>query len=180
MATDDVNASERVRLRLRDLIKSRPDLTGRELGRRLDHGDQWASNLLAGKHSLSLDDLDKAAAYVKVPASALVAAVDEEAWMLGPTEQRLIRSVRALPLPLRDHLVTLAEYLQGVTPDEIDLLRKVRRLLAVERTRVEHWIDVTLTAQGTERAPRVPPDPAAVSAAGGSPTQTIKPVRRRK
>jgi transcriptional regulator with XRE-family HTH domain len=165
MTTADVNARERVRLHLRRLLPER-NITGREFAKQLGHGDQWASNLLNGKFALSLDDLDKAARIVKVPTSALVAHPDEQTTLLSPSETRIVNATRALPPAVAHHLIVLAEYLVGVSPKEVDLLKKVRQLGTAERQRIEHWIDVTLLAQDTDKG-RSPLD---------DPTRTIAPL----
>lgn len=142
------NARERVRL----AIKRRLDetgMTGRAFGRAFSandgkgHGDQWVSNLLADKHTLSLDELDEAARILKTKATELVRSEYERAEFLRPEEQDLIDALRKVPPVIRDHLTTLAEYLVGVAPDEVDLLDEYRELSAAEQIRIRHWIHVT-------------------------------------
>ena len=59
---------------------------------------------------------------------------EDELWELRPTEMRLVRAVRALPPVLRDHLVTLAEYLveERLISDDL-LLYKAGRTVYVNR-----------------------------------------------
>lgn len=142
----DVNARERVRARLRQALADK-GLSGRAFGKRLGHGDQWVSNLLNGKFALSLDELDATASIVGRTPSDLVRREEDELWELRPTEMRLVRAVRGLPPALRDHLVTLAEYLIGVVPDEIDFLNAYRLLTPEEQLRVRHGVDVLLATQ---------------------------------
>lgn len=142
----DVNARERVRVRLRNFLLDK-GISGRAFGKRLGHGDQWVSNLLNGKFSLGLDDLDAAAKIVERTPSDLVRKDEDELWELRPTEMRLVRAVRELPPALRDHLVTLAEYLVGVVPDEIEFLNAYRLLTPEEQVRVRHGVEVLLVTQ---------------------------------
>ncbi len=142
------DAATRVRQRIARLLDDRGH-TQRALAKALGHGDQWASNLLSGRQQLAWDDLDKVAKFLNVPPGELV-RVSDEPWELTPTEMRVVRALRMLPPAVRDHLVTLADYLIGATPDEVHLLKRVRQLTPGELRRIEHWIDVTLLAQGTE------------------------------
>ena len=149
-------ASTRVRQRIARLLDDRGQ-TQRSLARALGHGDQWASNLLSGRSMLAWDDLDKVAAFLNVPPSELV-RVSDDPWELTPTEMRAIRAMRMLPPSVRDHLVTLADYLVGTTPDEVEILKQVRELSDENRRLVERWIDVTLRGQGTESRQVTPDD----------------------
>lgn len=141
------DAATRLRQRIVRLLDDRGQ-TQRALARALGHGDQWASNLLSGRQQLAWDDLDKVAKFLNVPPGELV-RVSDEPWELTPTEMRVVRALRMLPPAIRDHLVTLADYLIGATPDEVELLKRVRQLTPAELHRIEHWIDVTLLAQGS-------------------------------
>ncbi len=146
MVTPD--AATRVRQRIARLLEDR-GYTQRALAKAVGHGDQWASNLLSGRSLLTWEDLDKVAKFLRVPPSEIV-RVSEDAWELTPTEMRVVRALRMLPPAVRDHLVTLADYLIGATPDEVELLKRVRQLTPAELRRIEHWIDVTLLAQGSD------------------------------
>jgi transcriptional regulator with XRE-family HTH domain len=146
MTTPD--AATRVRQRITRLLEDRGH-TQRAFAKALGHGDQWASNLLSGRSQLTWDDLDKVAKFLRVPPSEIV-RMSEDAWELTPTEMRVVRALRMLPPAVRDHLVTLADYLIGATPDEVELLKRVRQLTPAELRRIEHWIDVTLLAQGSD------------------------------
>lgn len=146
VVADDVNARDRVRARLRSLLAAK-GMTGRAFGQRLGHGDQWVSNLLSGKFALALEDLDDAARIVGVSPSELVRSMHDESWVVTPSEMRTLRALRALPLVIRDHLMILAEYLMGVTPDEIDLLKQYRQLTDEERERWLHGIELLLLTQ---------------------------------
>lgn len=142
----DVKAHERVRARLRQFLAD-DGVTGRAFAKRVGHSEQWVSNLLNGRVALALDDLDAAAAAVRRTPSELVRKDEGDLWELRPTEMRLVRAVRELPPALRDHLVTLAEYLVGVVPDEIDFLNAYRQLTPDEQTRVRHGVEVLLATQ---------------------------------
>lgn len=153
----EVNAAVRVRKRLRNLLTDK-GITNRKFGKDLGHGDQWVSNLLAGRFALSLEDLDEAARLVQALPSELVRRDDEEAWILTPSEMRLLRATRQLPQAIRDHLRVLAEYLMGVAPEEIDLLTEFRLLEASDQERVRQSVMFLRLPPGV--APRTVPTPA--------------------
>ena len=146
MAVPD--AATRIRQRIARLLDER-GLTQRAMAHAIGHGDQWASNLLTGRQQLAWEDVDKIADFLRVPPGELV-RVSDEAWELTPTEMRTVRALRMLPPAVRDHLVMLADYLIGATPDEVELLKRVRRLSAEQLRRIEHYMDVELLAGGTE------------------------------
>lgn len=158
-------AWERVRLAI---IRRKNDLgmSNRDFGRGFSanhgkgHGDQWVSNLLNPKmpNKLSLLELDEAASILKTSAAALVKSPYETAEYLTPTEHRIITAMRAVPASIRDHFLTLAEYLIGVAPQEIDLLMEYRELTREEQTRIQHWIHVTRLAPAPMPGLRVLPD----------------------
>jgi transcriptional regulator with XRE-family HTH domain len=152
----EVKAGQRVRARLKRLLTEK-QMTNRAFGKRLGHGDQWVSNLLAGRFDLSLNDLDDAARAVEALPSDLVRRDDEEAWTLTPSEMRLVRAVRALPMALRDHLRVLAEYLMGVAPEEIELLTEFRKLGQEDQDRVRQSVAFLRLPQGG--APRIAATP---------------------
>lgn len=166
MAADTTRT--RIRQRIKRLLEDRGK-TQRAFAQWLGHGDQWASSLFAGRMALSLDDLDRVAAFFNVPPGEIV-RVSDEAWELTPTEMRVVRALRMLPPPVRDHMVTLADYLIGTTPDEVELLRRIRSLGADQLHVVEQWIDLKLLEQvrgpgGPDRADRSPegaPPPALI------------------
>lgn len=135
----------RVRQRIKRLLEDRGK-TQRALARFLGHSDQWASNLLRGEFTLSLDEIDRVAAFLNVPPSEIV-RVSDDAWELSPSEMRVIRSLRMLPPPVRDHLVTLADYLVGVTPEEVELLNRIRALTVANMQVVDRWIEMKLFEQ---------------------------------
>src|SRR3990167_4299022 len=139
-AMAQTDALTRVRQRIRRLLEDSSS-TQRELARWLGHGDQWASNLLAGRQSLSLGDLDRVAAFFGVPPGEIVRVADEP-WELSPTEMRLVRASRMLPPTVRDHLVTLADYLIGVVPDEIERLTMMREMDPDDLRVVDQWIEM--------------------------------------
>lgn len=143
----EANAWERVRLAI---IRRKNDLgmTNREFGRKFStpdgkgHGDQWASNLLSPKQptSLSLQELDEAARILKTTAAELVRSPYDHSEYLTPTEHRFMQALRALPPPIRDHFLTLAEYLIGVAPEEMAFLLEYRGLASDgDRAKVQHW-----------------------------------------
>lgn len=150
--TRDVNATARVI----EAIKRRLDalgMTGRAFGRGFSandgrgHGDQWVSNLLKGRHRLSLDELDEAARILKCTPAELVKTDFETAEYLSPTERRIVQALRTIPAVIRDHFLVMAEYLVGIAPEEIGFLEEYRELTESERTRVRHWIHVTRTSR---------------------------------
>lgn len=157
----NANARERVRQAMRRKL-DRLGMTNRAFGKMFSankgqgHGDQWVSNLLQGKHALSLEELDEAARALKCRASDLVRDDTEEAVFLNPMEQRLIRALREVPHVIRDHFLTLAEYLLGVAPDEIDHLLEFRQLTADEQVKVRHWTHAVLLAQEPPPVVEVP------------------------
>src|SRR3990167_7636436 len=138
MVTPD--AATRVRQRIARLLDDRGH-TQRAFAQALGHGDQWASNLLSGRSQLSWDDLDRTAQFFGVPPGEIV-RVSDEPWELSPTEMRLVRALRMLPPTVRDHLVTLADYLIGVVPEEIDRLTMMRELNADDLRVVDQWIEM--------------------------------------
>lgn len=152
----------RVRQRIRRLLEDR-GRTQRAFATALGHGDQWASNLLSGHSQLAWGDVDKVAQFLRVPPSELVRMSDDP-WELTPTEMRVVRALRMLPPTVRDHLVTLADYLIGATPDEVELLKRVRQLSADELRQIEHWIDITLLQPDVSPALAGPSDLAATTA----------------
>lgn len=133
-------ARTRIRQRIRRLLEDRGK-TNRALAQWLGHGDQWVSNLLAGRFSLSLDELDRVAKFFNVPPGEIVRTSDEP-WELSPTEMRVVRALRMLPPPVRDHYATLLDYTIGTTPDEIGLLTRIRELSEENLAVVERWIDL--------------------------------------
>lgn len=160
----DVNARERVRLAIRARL-GELGMTGRAFGRAFSanegkgHVDTWVSGLLTGQFGLSLDELDEAAGILKMTPAALVKSEWEHADYLTPTEHRIVQAVRALPPPIRDHFLMLAEYLIGVAPEEIGFLEEYRELTPEERTRVRHWIHVTRVSREPAPGLTVLPDP---------------------
>ena len=147
-----MTARTRVRLRIKRLLEERGK-TQRMFAKALDHGDQWASNFLRGEFALSLDQIDAAAAFLGVPPSELVREGGDP-WELSPSEMRVVRAMRMLPPPVRDHLVTLADYLIGVTPEEVELLNRIRTLTADNLQVVDRWIEMKLFEQA--RGPAAP------------------------
>ena len=152
MVTPD--AATRVRQRIARLLDDRGH-TQRALAKALGHGDQWASNLLSGRSQLTWDDLDKVARFLNVPPSEIV-RMSEDAWELSPTEMRTVRALRMLPPAVRDHLVTLADFLIGATPPEVDLLVQIRALDAEEQAQLQHWLDVVLLRANVPRRTTTP------------------------
>jgi transcriptional regulator with XRE-family HTH domain len=171
------DARTRIRQRIKSLLENRGQ-TNRAFAKWLGHKDQWASNLLAGRFALSLDELDRAAAFLNVPPSELVRVADE-AQELSPTERRVVEALRMLPTPVRDHMVLLADYLVGVTPKEVELLARMRKLTPDELRRVTHWTDVTLFAREPAPAPIHLPDLDQLSRgeAAGPPKRTSRTKR---
>lgn len=144
-ASRPTTVRERVRRRITRLLEDRGH-TQRAFARALGHNDAWASHLLGGAFSLSMDDLDKAAEFLGVPPGEIV-AIAGNAWELTPTEERAIRGLRMLPTAVRDHVVTHIDYLIGSTPEEVALLKQVRELNEENFPLVERLLDVLLRAQ---------------------------------
>ena len=176
--TSDVNPAERVRLRVVQRL-SELRWTKRELGQKMGgKGDAWAGAVWKGKIKFQLKDLDELARVLKMPVAALVKRDDDEAEFLSPSERRLLRAVRALPVPVRDHLIVLADYLVGVMPEEIELLSLYRTLTDEERQRLNHAAQVLKMSQHVERhSARAPETPPATS---GPPSTGERRLRRQK
>jgi transcriptional regulator with XRE-family HTH domain len=148
------DAATRVRQRIARLLDERGH-TQRSFAKALGHGDQWASNLLTGRQQLAWEDVDKVARFLKVPPGELV-RVSDEPWELSPTEMRVVRALRLLPVLVRDHLVTLADYLIGATPEEVELLKKIRSLDEEETAQLSHWIEVQILSSDVVRRTTTP------------------------
>lgn len=146
----------RVRQRIARLLEDR-GFTNRKYAAKVGHREQWVSNLLGGRFTPKLDELDKLAAPLGVPASELV-RLSEDPWELNPSEMRVVRALRMLPPPVRDHLVTLADYLVGVTPDEIELIRRIRALEGADRAVIEKWLEVRLRLPDIQPSATPPAD----------------------
>ena len=139
----DMGASDprtRVRQRIKQLLENR-GMTQRAFAKAMGHGDQWASNFLHGEFALSLDQLDTAAAALGVPPGELVRRQDDS-WELSPTEMRVIRALRMLPPPVRDHLAMTMDYTVGMWPDEADIILSLRGLEDDDLKVIRHWIDM--------------------------------------
>lgn len=149
--TTPVNAAQRVGARIKRRLEEL-GMTSRAFGRALGHKDAWVSNLLSGKFALSLNELDQVARVLRLPAGELVRE-SEEGWDLAPTEMRIVRALRLLPVSVREHMMYLADYLVGVVPDEIDMIKKIRALDGKELEKLQHWVDVTLLRLHPEPAP---------------------------
>lgn len=151
-SSQDVNARERVRLAIRDRLNA-IGMTGRAFGKAFSansgkgHVDTWVSSLLKGQFALSLDELDEAARILKTTTATLVKHPLETAEYLTPTEHRILEAVRLFPASIRDHFLTLAEYLVGIAPSEIDHLMAWRELTQTEQERFEHLIRATRIAR---------------------------------
>lgn len=143
------DARTRIRQRIRRLLEDRGK-TNRSLGQWLGHGDQWVSNLLAGRFSLSLDELDRVALFFAVPPGEIV-RISEEPWELSPTEMRVVRALRMLPPPVRDDYARYADYLIGTVPDEMEDLVILRELTEENRATVRRWAEMLRTAQARGR-----------------------------
>jgi hypothetical protein len=146
----ELDPAERVRLRVLQRL-SDLGISKRELGLRMGgKKDAWAHDVLKGAIKFQLKDLDALAKALKMPVAALVKRDDDEAEFLAPSERRLLRAIRALPLAVRDHLIVLADYLVGVMPDEIELLTLYRTLTPEERQRLTHAAHVLRLSQDVE------------------------------
>lgn len=140
------DARTRVRQRIKRLLEDRGQ-TNRAFAKWLGHQDQWVSNLLAGRFALSLDELDRVALFFRVPPGEIV-RVSDEPWELAPTEMRVVRALRMLPPAVRDHLVTLADYLVGATPEEVEILKGVRALSDEDVEVMTNWMRLRIDLRG--------------------------------
>lgn len=152
------DARTRIRQRIRRLLEDRGK-TNRALGQHLGHGDQWVSNLLAGRFALSLDELDRVAEFLRVPPSEIV-RLSDDAWELSPSEMRAIRALRMLPRHISDHEVEHLDYLIGATPEQSDHLVVVRGLTEKNQRKVARWAEVLYRQQVLELDNEDLPDPA--------------------
>lgn len=148
MIRDSTPIGERVRARIEALLDER-GMSQRTFAKQLGHGDQWASNLIAGRQKLTLADLDEAAHILGVTTSDLVRR-SSDPYELSPLESRVVRSLRMLPDLIRQHLATFTDYLVGATPGEVVLLHRLRQLDEEGLRRIEHFVDVTLLKAGTD------------------------------
>ena len=129
----------RIRQRIKLLLHER-NVTQRAFAKHLGHGDQWASNLLRGEFTLAMDQLDAAAEILGVQPGDIV-RVASEALDLSVDEMRAVRALRLMPPVIRDHVIVLADYLVGQSPDEAELLYRIRSLTDEERSYLRHWVD---------------------------------------
>lgn len=150
------DARTRIRQRIRRLLEDRGK-TNRALAQWLGHGDQWVSNLLAGRFPLSLDELDRVAKFLNVPPSEIVRESDDP-WELTPTEMRAIRALRMLPPHIRDHEVEHLDYLIGATPEESQHLVTYRELTQRNQAILERWADALRKQQVLGLDEEDPPD----------------------
>lgn len=142
------SAPIRVRQRIKRLLEDR-GRTQRDFAQWVGHGDQWASNLLRGEFALSMDDLDRAASFFNVPPSEIV-RVSEDPWELSPTEMRVVRALRMLPPPIRDHVAETIDYMIGAYPDEAELLSDIRALNPDNHATLKRWVDSLRRGQERE------------------------------
>lgn len=137
-----------IRKRLDDL-----GMTGRAFGRAFSanegkgHVDTWVSGLLNGQFALSLDELDEASYILKTTPAELVKSEWEHSDYLTPSEHRTLVALRRFPPAVREHFLLLAEYLTGVLPEEIDMLREFRDLSEEHQRDVRHSISVLRIAR---------------------------------
>ena len=150
------SARTRIRQRIRRLLEDRGK-TNRALAQWLGHGDQWVSNLLAGRFALSLDELDRVAQFLSVPPSEIV-RVSDDPWELSPTEMRAVRALRMLPEHIRDHEVEHLDYLIGVTPEESDHLVEYRELNEKNQRILARWATALRKQQVLGLDEEDPPD----------------------
>jgi len=164
----EVTARERVRLAIRRRLDDL-GMTGRAFGRSFSanhgkgHVDTWVSGLLNGQFALSLDELDEAARILETKASELVRSPHDHSDYLSPAEYELLTTVRSLPPVMREVLVTLAQYLVGVTPAEIEFLDEYRDLTDDEQGRVRHWTRALRIARAPTPDLAILPGPAGTS-----------------
>lgn len=161
-APGEANARERVRLRIIERLNDL-GMTGRDFAKHFGHKDGWINAIRDGRNRLNLDDLDIAARVLKTTPGDLVRR-GHEAWDLRPTEMRLMRAFRELPPTIQDYLVTLADYLVGVLPDEVVLLNEYRELTAKQQARIRHWTHVMLIAGEPDQGSEAPADLGGIDA----------------
>ena len=159
-----VRVAERIKQRLEDI-----EMTGRKLARALEHQDPWMSGLLGKRFALSLNELDEVAYHLKMQPGDLVRLSTEQV-DLSPSELRIVRALRLLPPTVREHVITLAEYLTGVTIQEIDMLKKIRALEQDDLAKFDHYLDVTLLRPHQPPAPAATRDPVESSERPDGPT----------
>lgn len=182
---DTTNARERVRLALRDRLE-RLRMTGRAFGKGFSandgkgHVDTWVSGLLNGQFGLSLDELDEAARILKTTAAELVRSPYDHSEYLTPTEHRIMEAVRALPPPIRDHFLTLAEYLIGVAPEEVEFLLEYRGLANDgDREKVKHWTHALRMSEEPVPGLTILPDHRETTARPTAAEHRSRPKRKR-
>ncbi len=162
--------------RVRDRIAARLDdlgMTGRAFAAKLGKGDGWINGILTERNSLRLEHLDQAAEVLKFTPGDLVRR-GNEAWDLNHHEEHLIRALRFLPPSLQVQIVTMTEYLVGVTPAEAELLRRLRTLDEDEKMRLFHGLDLLELLRPPSPKTGAIPDPLAM------PPGSTSPFRRRR
>lgn len=152
----DKQPRTRIRQRIKRLLEDR-GMTQGTFAREVGHGDQWASNLLTGAFTLTMDDLDRVAKVLHVPPGEIV-RVSEEPWELTPTEMRVIRALRMLPPPVRDAWAMMTDFLIGATPEEADHLVVLRELSEKNQRTLKRWAQALRRQQALGLDEADPPD----------------------
>lgn len=166
--------SQRIMERLEDL-----GLSARDFARKMGRGDGWINGIKTRRNALQLEDLDRAAYHLRLTASDLVRRGDE-LFDLRPTESRMVRAIRLLPPVIQDYIVTLTEYLVGVTPDEVDHLTAFRALPEKKREAIRYWTKVLTLGGDDERALPDLSDLPRIGAGSKLPTRAPAHGHRRK
>lgn len=151
MVTREPSAKDRVRDRLVERLDEL-GMTAKTFGAKMgkDSGSSWFNAIKAGRNALQLEDLDRAAFHLRLTPSDLVRR-GTDLFELRPTESRVIRAIRLLPPIIQDYLVTLAEFLVGVFPEEVDFLHEYRELGEKQRALIRHWAHVMKLGGGDEQ-----------------------------
>lgn len=152
----DKQPRTRIRQRIRRLLEDR-GMNQAQFAQKVGRGEQWASNLLNGLFTLTMDQLDAVAKALGVPPSEIV-RLSEDPWELSPTEMRAIRALRMLPPHIRDHEVEHLDYLIGATPEESEHLVMYRELNSRNQRILKRWTDALKKQQALGLDEEDPPD----------------------
>ena len=175
MVAREPTAKERVRDRIVERLDDLRMKDG-QFAIKMGHKAGWINAIRDGRNALQLEDLDRAAFHLRMTPGDLVRR-SGELYELRPTESRLVIAIRLLPHVIQDYLVTLAEFLVGVFPEEVDFLHDYRELGEKQRTLIRHWTRVMRLGGGDAQDLPVLDDlPGSIA---GSATAGYPPVKPR-
>jgi len=103
---------KRIRRRLDDL-----DMTARELGQSMGHGDAWISGILKGRNGIDWKDYDQVADKLRMTPGELVCRDEDELHELTPDEVTWLRHYRAWPDTIRERLSAVFAFFAATAPD---------------------------------------------------------------